>query len=112
MHMHKILDGRKIAEKIKRRLKTQVKKMKQMPGLAVVYAGSDPASLSYIMAKEKAAKEIGVDFLFYKFPAQVSEKKVVNLISGLNQNRKVSGIIVQLPLSAHLPKKEILNAIA
>ena len=112
MYMHKILDGRKIAEKIKRRLKTQVKKMKQMPGLAVVYAGSDPASLSYIMAKEKAAKEIGVDFLFYKFPAQVSEKKVVNLISGLNQNRKVSGIIVQLPLSAHLPKKEILNAIA
>src|SRR3989344_4601807 len=112
MHMHKILDGRKIAEKIKRRLKTQVKKMKQMPGLAVVYAGSDPASLSYIMAKEKAAKEIGVDFLFYKFPAQVSEKKVVNLISGLNQNEKVSGIIVQLPLPAHLPKKDILNAIA
>jgi len=111
MYMHKILDGRKIAEKIKGRLKAQVIKMKQKPGLAVVYAGSDPASLSYIMAKEKAAKEIGVDFLFYKLPAQVSEKKVVNLISGLNQNEKVSGIIVQLPLPAHLPKKEILNAI-
>ena len=110
--MHKILDGRKIAEKIKQRLKAQVIKMKNKPGLAVVYAGSDPASLSYIMAKEKAAKEIGVNFLFYKFPAQVSEKKVVSLISGLNQNEKVSGIIVQLPLPAHLPKKGILNAIA
>jgi len=110
--MHKILNGRKIAEKIKRRLKAQVKKMKQRPGLAVVYIGNDPVSLSYIRAKEKAAKEIGVDFLFYKFPAQVLEKKVVNLISDLNQNRKVSGIIVQLPLPAHLPKKEIFNAVA
>ena len=110
--MHKILDGRKIAEKIKRRLKAQVKKMKQRPGLAVVYIGNDPVSLSYIRAKEKAAKEIGVDFLFYKFPAQVLEKKVVNLISDLNQNRKVSGIIVQLPLPAHLPKKEIFDAVA
>ncbi len=109
--MHKILDGRKIAEKIKRRLKARVIKMKQKPGLAVVYAGSDPASLSYIKAKEKAAKEIGVDFLFYKFPAQVSEKKVVNLISGLNQNKKVSGVIVQLPLPKHLSKNRILNAI-
>src|SRR3989338_3938638 len=112
MHMHKILDGRKIAEKIKRRLKAQVKKMKQKPGLAVVYIGNDSVSLSYIRAKEKAAKEIGVDFLFYKFPAQVSEKKVINLIHRLNQNEKVSGIIVQLPLPAHLPKKDILNAIA
>ncbi|TAN57404.1 bifunctional 5,10-methylenetetrahydrofolate dehydrogenase/5,10-methenyltetrahydrofolate cyclohydrolase [Patescibacteria group bacterium] len=106
-----ILDGRAIAQKIKNQLKRKIAKMKLKPALAVVYAGSDPASLSYIKAKEKTAKEIGVDFLFYKFPAQVSEEKVVSLISGLNQNEKVSGIIVQLPLPAHLPKKEILNAI-
>jgi len=110
--MPNILDGRKIAGKIKKRLAVQVKRLKNKPAMAVVYAGSDPASLSYIMAKEKAAKEIGVDFLFYKFPARVSEKKVFSLISGLNQNEKVSGIIVQLPLPAHLPKKDILNAIA
>ena len=112
MHMHKILDGRKIAEKIKRRLKAQVKKMKQRPGLAVVYIGNDPVSLSYIRAKEKAAKEIGIDFLFYKLTDKSSEKKVVGLIHRLNQDKNISGIIVQLPLSAHLPKKEILNAIA
>jgi len=110
--MHKILDGRKIAEKIKRRLKAQVKKMKQRPGLAVVYIGNDPVSLSYIRAKEKAAKEIGIDFLFYKLTDKSSEKKVVGLIHRLNQDKNISGIIVQLPLSAHLPKKEILNAIA
>ena len=112
MHMHKILDGRKIAEKIKRRLKAQVKKMKQRPGLAGGYIGNDPVSLSYIRAKEKAAKEIGIDFLFYKLPDKSSEKKVVGLIHRLNQDKNISGIIVQLPLSAHLPKKEILNAIA
>src|SRR3990170_7823176 len=112
MHMHKILDGRKIAEKIKRRLKAQVIKMKQKPGLAVVYIGNDPVSLSYIKAKEKAAKEIGIDFLFYKLPDKSSEKKVVGLIRRLNQDKNISGIIIQLPLSAHLPKKEILNAIA
>ena len=112
MHMHKILDGRKIAEKIKRRLKAQVKKMKQRPGLVVVYIGNDPVSLSYIRAKEKAAKEIGIDFLFYKLTDKSSEKKVVGLIHRLNQDKNISGIIVQLPLSAHLPKKEILNAIA
>ena len=111
MYMHKILDGRKIAEKIKLRLKSQVEKMRRQPALAVVYVGDDPASLSYIKAKEKAAKEIGIDFLFCKLPVRVSEKKVLNLIQELNQNNDVSGIIVQLPLPAHLPKKEILNAI-
>ena len=112
MHMHKILDGRKIAEKIKRRLKAQVKKMKQRPGLVVVYIGNDPVSLSYIRAKEKAAKEIGIDFLFYKLTDKSSEKKVVGLIHRLNQDKNISGIIVQLPLPAHLPKKEIFNAVA
>ena len=110
--MHKILDGRKIADKIKQRLKMQVKKMKHKPGLAVVYIGNDPVSLSYIRAKEKAAKDIGIDFLFCKLSVRVFEKKVLNLIQELNQNEKVSGIIVQLPLPAHLPKKDILNAIA
>lgn len=90
----------------------QIKHLKNNPALAVVYAGNDPASLSYIKAKEKAAKEIGVDFLFYKFSAQVSEKKVVDLIFNLNKNKKISGIIVQLPLPKHLLKNKILNAIA
>lgn len=111
MYMYKILDGRAIAQKIKNRLKGKIVKMKIKPALAVVYAGDDSASLSYIKAKEKAAKEIGVDFLFYKFPAQVSEKKVIGLIHYLNQNKKVSGIIVQLPLSKHLSRNKILNAI-
>lgn len=110
--MHRILDGREISQKIKNRLKTQVKRMKRKPALAVVYAGNDPASLSYIRAKEKAAKEIRVDFLFHKFPARVPEKKVVDLIFNLNQNKKISGIIVQLPLPKHLKKSKILNAIA
>lgn len=107
-----ILDGRAIAQKIKNQLKRKIVKMKIKPALAVVYAGSDPASLSYIKAKEKAAKEIGVDFLFYKFPAQVPEKKVVDLIFNLNQNKKISGIIIQLPLPKHLSRNKILNAIA
>ena len=112
MYMHKILDGRKIAQKIKNQLKRKIAKMEIKPALAVVYAGNDPASLSYIKAKEKAAKEIGVDFLFYKFSVRVPEKKVINLISSLNQNIKVSGIIIQLPLLKHLSRNNILNAVA
>lgn len=112
MYMHNILDGRKVSQKIKNKLMTRVKRMKYKPALAVVYAGDDPASLSYIKAKEKAAKEIGVDFLFYKFPAQVSEKKIISLIQRLNRDDDVSGIIVQLPLPKHLSKNKIINAIA
>lgn len=110
--MSNILDGRKISQKIKNKLKAQVKRLKNKPALAVVYAGSDLASLSYIKAKEKAAKEIGVDFLFYKFPAQVPEKKVISLIQRLNHDHNISGIIVQLPLPKHLSKNKIINAIS
>lgn len=110
--MYKILDGRAIAQKIKNRLKKIVKVRRLKPGLAVVFAGSDPASLSYIRAKERAAKEIGVQFFFYKLPNKSSTKKVVALIHRLNKQEKVHGIIMQLPLPRQLNRSHILNAIA
>lgn len=110
--MYKILDGRIIAEKIKKRLKAQVVKMKQKPGLAVVYIGNDPVSLAYIRKKQEAARQIGVDFFFHKLAEKSSSKKTIALIGKLNKQENVNGIIVQLPLPKHLSKKEIIDAIA
>ncbi|HLC99691.1 MAG TPA: bifunctional 5,10-methylenetetrahydrofolate dehydrogenase/5,10-methenyltetrahydrofolate cyclohydrolase [Patescibacteria group bacterium] len=110
--MYKILDGRAIAQKIKNRLKKKVQASKLRPGLAVVFAGSDPASLSYIRAKERAAQEIDVQFFFYKLPSKSLTKHIVALIEELNQRKDVHGVIVQLPLPKHLNRSHILNAIA
>lgn len=112
MGMYKILDGRSIAQKIKNRLKKKVQARKLTPGLAVVFVGSDQVSLSYIGAKGRAAKEIGIRFFFKKLPSGVSTKRVVDLIHGINKQKNVHGIIVQLPLPKHLDRSAILNAVS
>ncbi len=102
-----ILDGKKEAEKIIKALKHKNIKAKGKVSLAVILVGNDKASKLYVSLKEKKAAEIGVGFKKFLLPAKVSEKKIIDLIQKLNRDKKVSGIMIQLPL----PKKFNTNRI-
>lgn len=107
----KILRGKKIADKILRRIKVDIREKKLRPNLAVVLVGTDKASQIYVSLKEKAAKKVGVDFQLYKFSQNSAEKKIIQRIKELNQSSEIHGIIVQLPLPKNLNTQRIINAI-
>ena len=110
-----IIDGKKIAEKLRVELKKKIIEFKatykSVPGLTVILIGEDPASKIYVKNKEKYAKDIGINSEVIKYPDSVDEKTVLDKISNLNKDKKISGILVQLPLPKHINKKKIIDAI-
>ncbi len=108
----KLINGTKIARKITSGLKKEIGKLKSKPHLAVILVGNDAASKLYVSLKEKKAAEIGVAFSKHLFSPSVDAGEVVNLIKELNEDEKVSGIIVQLPLPPFFDPDKIINTIA
>jgi methylenetetrahydrofolate dehydrogenase (NADP+)/methenyltetrahydrofolate cyclohydrolase len=106
-----IIDGKKIAGKIKDEIKIQIQNFNDKPGLAVVLAGDDDASKIYVKNKEKDCNEIGFYSEVHKFENDVTEKELLNLIDKLNNSDEIHGIIVQLPLPEHIDEEAVLNAI-
>ena len=110
-----IIDGKKISTQIKEGIIAEVKALKQktgkVPGLAVVLVGDDPASAVYVRNKNKSCKNIGFQSFENILPADTSESKLLNLIDELNNNEKINGILVQLPLPSHIASQKILEAI-
>jgi len=109
-----IIDGKQVAAEIRAELKAEVEKLKAkgvVPGLAVVLVGDDPASKSYVTAKEKACEELGIYSNDNRLPAQTTQQELMALIERLNKNPKIHGILVQLPLPKHLKESEVLLAI-
>lgn len=106
-----ILNGKLIAEQIFAEILEQIAKLPKPPKLAVVLVGDNPASLSYIRQKRKAAERLGMDFELFSFEASISEQELVAAIQGLNNNPDITGFIVQLPLPAHIPTNAIIAAI-
>jgi len=109
-----IIDGKAIGQKIREEAKSRAAALKEKgvtPCLAVILAGEDPASLSYVKGKEKALKEAGMESLDYRFPSSVSEAELLALIKKLNQQEKVHGILVQLPLPKHIDEQRLITAI-
>lgn len=106
-----ILNGKLIAEQIFAELLEQIAKLPKPPKLAVVLVGDNPASLSYIRQKQKAAERLGMDFELFSFEASISEQELVAAIQGLNNNPDITGFIVQLPLPAHINTNAIITAI-
>ncbi|MBI2108041.1 bifunctional 5,10-methylenetetrahydrofolate dehydrogenase/5,10-methenyltetrahydrofolate cyclohydrolase [Candidatus Woesearchaeota archaeon] len=109
--MPKIIDGNKIREKILSELKSKISKLKQKPGLAIVLVGDNPASQIYVNSKESKCKEMGAYCERYGLPKDVSEMDLLKLIDELNNNPKIHGILVQLPLPKHLDEKLVTNSI-
>ncbi|MDD3954395.1 MAG: bifunctional methylenetetrahydrofolate dehydrogenase/methenyltetrahydrofolate cyclohydrolase FolD [Lentisphaeria bacterium] len=111
-----IIDGKQVAKDIRAELEAQVRQLKAekgiVPGLAVVLVGQDPASQSYVTAKEKACAEIGIYSDDNRLPAETSEAELLALISKLNADPKIHGILVQLPLPKHIDESRVILAIA
>lgn len=107
--MYTVLDGKKLAGEIKEEIRTQVDSTEKNFGLATVLIGNDPASKKYVELKGKDCAEVGIDFEIYRPSPDISQKEVIDLIEKLNTNERFDGIIVQLPVPAHLDQYEILE---
>ena len=115
MKMAKILSGKVVSQRIKDELKEEVKELNAkgiFPGLAVIIVGDDPASRVYVNSKKKACEEIGVYSEEYALPAETSEEELLGLVEKLNNEPKINGILVQLPLPKHIDEETIINAIS
>ena len=113
--MAMIIDGKALAAKIKAGLADRVVKMAaegNRPGLAVIIVGTDPASQVYVRNKCKDCEEIGVYSEEYALPAETTQEELEALIDRLNNDSKISGILVQLPLPKHLDEKAVINKIS
>jgi methylenetetrahydrofolate dehydrogenase (NADP+)/methenyltetrahydrofolate cyclohydrolase len=114
--MAQIIDGKAIARGIQKEVKDEIEGLKRrwgiVPGLGVVLVGDDPASHLYVRNKEKACKEVGIQSDEHLLPASVSEKELLGLISNLNRKKEIHGILVQLPLPAHVRSEKILQAVS
>ena len=110
-----IIDGKKIAADLRADLKKKVAELKSnynaVPGLTVVLVGEDSPSKIYVKNKEKFAKEVGMNSEVIRYPENVEEKVLLNKIKELNNNDKVSGILVQLPLPKHIDKRKVVETI-
>ncbi|MBU1202520.1 bifunctional 5,10-methylenetetrahydrofolate dehydrogenase/5,10-methenyltetrahydrofolate cyclohydrolase [Patescibacteria group bacterium] len=109
--MDKIIDGQKLAEKIRQEIKQEICAKKLKPSLAVILVGSDPASQLYVSKKKKASQDVGIDFHEYLLEADSSQEKVLEVIDFLNKDTSVDAILVQLPLPKHLDTDTIIKAI-
>jgi len=110
-----IIDGKKISEEILEGLKQRVQKLKKKninPTLAIVLVGDNPASKIYISNKQKACEKIGIGSNLYEFPENIKEEKLIALIKQLNNDKKIHGIIIQLPLPKHMDEKKILSLVS
>ena len=114
--MNKIIDGKKIAQRLKDTLKIEIEnikdKFKLVPGLAVIQVGNVAASSVYVKAKTKAAKEVGIRVFDYHLENNTSQKELLDLIYKLNKNSDVDGILVQLPLPKSFNEQEVLDSIS
>lgn len=113
--MAKIIDGKKISAEIKEELKERVERLKAegVEGtLAVIQVGDDPASSVYVRNKKRACEYIGIHSKSYELPESTTQEELLGLIADLNADDSVNGILVQLPVPAHIDEKTIINAIS
>ena len=109
-----IIDGKALAAKIRREAKERAAKLRAQGaemGLAVVLVGEDPASQTYVRSKHRDCEECGIPSLDYTLPADTTEEELLALIARLNADDAVAGILVQMPLPAHLDAERVIAAI-
>ena len=112
----KLLDGKLIAEQIKKEIAKEVTenmldKGLNAPHLAAVLVGDDPASQTYVASKEKSCQEVGFTSSVYRYPENISEKQLLEAVDFLNADPEVDGFIVQLPLPGHINEQKIIERI-
>jgi methylenetetrahydrofolate dehydrogenase (NADP+)/methenyltetrahydrofolate cyclohydrolase len=111
----KIISGAEVAKQIREELKQEVEQLKAQtgvaPGLVTILVGENPASISYVTAKQKTSKELGFYSIQDNQPADISEPALLALIKKYNEDPQIHGILVQLPLPKHINETEVLYAI-
>ena len=111
----KVIDGKAVAEEIRRELAAQTAELKSahgiVPGLVTILVGEDPGSVSYVTAKSKTAKELGFHSVQETKPSTITEKELLDLVDRYNRDPAIHGILVQLPLPKHVDSEKVLLAI-
>ncbi len=111
----KLIDGKAVAAAVQARVKSEAEALKAQrgvtPGLATVLIGENPASQAYVGSKQKMCNELGMHSVGRNLPADISQKEALKVVEELGADPKVHGILVQLPLPAHLDSEAILGAI-
>ena len=111
----RLIDGKAAAAELRAKVAVEVAKFRvaagRAPGLAVVLVGEDPASAVYVRSKGRATAEAGMQGFEHKRPAEISETELLELVERLNADEAVDGILVQLPLPAHIDANKVLTAI-
>jgi len=113
--MMKLMDGKLVAEKIKAELKKESTRLIGAgtdPHLAAILVGDDPASQTYVRNKEKACHEVGIISSIYRPSASITEKELLAMIEFINNDPEVHGLIVQLPLPAHIDPNKVIQQIS
>lgn len=113
--MLKLIDGKQLAQKRREEIKQAVEELKTQgitPGLAVILVGEDPASQVYVRNKEKACHEVGFYSEVHRLPEDTSQEDLLNLIDRLNNDEKIHGLLVQLPVPKHIDEKAVIHAIS
>ncbi|OAQ20872.1 bifunctional methylenetetrahydrofolate dehydrogenase/methenyltetrahydrofolate cyclohydrolase FolD [Thermosulfurimonas dismutans] len=111
----KIISGKEISKEIREELKKEVQELKEKhgvtPGLVTILVGNNPASVSYVTAKQKAAHDLGFYSVQDNQPEDISEEALLDLIKKYNEDPKIHGILVQLPLPKHIDERKVIYAI-
>jgi len=111
----KLINGNEVAQQIRQELKQETVQLKEkynvVPGLVTILVGENPASVSYVTAKQKTSKELGFYSIQDNQPATITEEELLKLIDKYNKDPKIHGILVQLPLPKHINETKVLYAI-
>ncbi|WP_022854024.1 bifunctional methylenetetrahydrofolate dehydrogenase/methenyltetrahydrofolate cyclohydrolase FolD [Thermodesulfatator atlanticus] len=111
----KIISGKEISQEIREELKKEVKELKEKhgvtPGLVTILVGENPASVSYVTAKQRTAHDLGFHSVQENLPEDVSEDELLKMIEKYNNDPAIHGILVQLPLPKHISEQKVLYAI-
>ena len=106
-----IIDGNAVAARVRERVKREVEAMDRKPGLATILVGDDPASAVYVRMKREDSAQVGIESFHHEPGAEVSADALAALIRSLNNDERVHGILLQLPLPAHLDQDEFISLI-
>ena len=110
-----IVDGRKIAEKIRKNVAFEIEKLKSKykiePNITTIKIGNNPESNIYLKLRDTACEKVGIKPNNIELPESVSEEEVINLISRLNEDKKVHGILIQFPIPKHLSSDKLINTL-
>lgn len=106
------LDGKALAQKVKERVRQEAAGLPRRPGLAMVLVGEDPASHVYVRGKSRDCEQCGIYSETYDLPENTTQTQLLALVEELNGREDIDGIIVELPLPAHLDERQVLEAVA